>query len=59
MMGGLYPPIVDEPEYCINPASIYAILRMSDRSQNAARFASNVHSIGKKRNKMVAEGDID
>ncbi|WP_456376598.1 hypothetical protein [Thiolapillus sp.] len=38
----------------INPASIYAILRTSDRSQNAARFAGNGYSIGKKRNKVLA-----
>jgi len=38
----------------INPAPIHATLRTSDRSQNAARFAGNGHSIDKKRNKVLA-----
>jgi len=40
--------------FSINLASIYAILRTSDKSQNAARFAGNGDSIGKKRNKVLA-----
>ncbi|MCP4276012.1 MAG: hypothetical protein GY779_06630 [Gammaproteobacteria bacterium] len=42
----------------INPATKYAVFRVSDKRQIKARLAANGYSIGKSRNAELAECDI-